>query len=139
MTDEPSRGCVTFAVTLDNSADMCSYDIEQLVENIKSRLKVWNNNIGSSRITLDDCLTAAMGEWIFIAVLIPLGAGGFMAISYFVVKSWMKKTRKRRIHKRREKEKVRRSIASSHGGMGRKRPFARARTTSQFEIMEDGE
>ena len=101
------------------------------------RLDIWNNDFGSSRINLDDCLTPAQYQWIFIAVLTPLGAVAFILISAYFVNNWLKKSKqnyKEKVAERERLNKLRNQDKNRNpfGGRGR-----RTNRSSQFEIVEE--
>lgn len=73
-------------------------------------------------------------QWLSIAILIPIGAGAFVLISYFLVKTWLKNQKKRRFLRRMEMEKIRETKALSTKGR-----HSSARNISQFVIMEEDE
>ena len=99
------------------------------------RENVWEERFGASRVDFDDCLTPAEVQWLSIAILIPVGSGAFVFISYFLVKTWLKNQKRRRYFRRKELEKMRESKAS----MMKSQRRSTARNISQFVIMEEDE
>jgi hypothetical protein len=101
-----------------------------------SRLDKWNDDFGSSRINLDDCLTPVQAQWIVVAVAIPVASVGLIVAAYFLVKSWMAKESQKRVYRRRELEnmeansRLKSSVANGRGRQSTIRAFP-------FEIVED--
>ena len=85
-------------------------------------------------MNFDDCITGAQVQWLSIAILIPVGSGAFVFLSYILVKLWLKNQKRRRFLRRMELEKIRESKSLST-----KSRHSSARNISQFVIMEEDE